>query len=191
MPKIFTFTTLGVVILLIVTFYFFQRSNNKEQTIITKKINMENTLTLKSKVFEDNAMIPAKYTCDGENIIPSLEISGIPPETKSLVLIMDDPDAPMGTFVHWVKWNIPTTTSEIKENTEPSGISGKGGSGKLTYIGPCPPSGVHHYHFKLYALDTTLSLPEGSNKQKVEQAMNGHIINQAELIGLYKKQNTN
>lgn len=151
--------------------------------------NMRNTLTLSSSAFKDGEMIPSLYTCEGKNIIPPLTISGVPISAESLALIMDDPDAPSGTFVHWVKWNISTSTSEIKEGVEPDGVSGVGGSGSLTYIGPCPPSGTHHYHFKMYALDTELPLVKRSTKAELESAMSGHIIDQTELVGLYQKKN--
>jgi len=130
-------------------------------------------------------VIPDKFTCKGEDINPKLMISEIPASAKTLALIMDDPDAPMGTWVHWVMWNIPL--GNINENSAP-GTQGVNSWGKNKYGGPCPPSGTHRYFFKVYALDTTLKLPEGSTKQELLQAMKSHIIAQAELIGLYSKQ---
>jgi Raf kinase inhibitor-like YbhB/YbcL family protein len=147
--------------------------------------NMPN-LQIKSPVFSDNAKIPAKYTCDGENINPPLSISGVPSTAKSLVLILDDPDAPGGTFNHWVVWNMPATTGEIKEGGPVPGTQGINSGGENGYFGPCPPSGIHRYIFKLYALDNTLNLDSYSESSAVKQAMNGHIIEQAQIIGLYR-----
>ncbi|HLC65665.1 MAG TPA: YbhB/YbcL family Raf kinase inhibitor-like protein [Candidatus Nanoarchaeia archaeon] len=141
-------------------------------------------LTLTSPAFRHNSEIPAKYTCRGQDINPQLDILGVPKNAKSLVLIVDDPDAPMGMWVHWVVWNIPIVTS-IKENSIP-GVQGMNDFGKKDYGGPCPPSGTHRYFFKLYALDTTLTLREG-RKKDVEKAMEGHIIEKTVLVGLYKK----
>lgn len=142
-------------------------------------------LIITSSVFLHNGMIPAKYTCDGANVNPPLTIKDIPKETKSLVLILDDPDAPSGTWDHWVMWNIPVRT-EIGENTIP-GTEGMNSFQKIHYGGPCPPSGTHRYFFKVYALDLRLDIPANSNKAAVEKAMTGHILAQGELIGLYKR----
>ncbi len=144
-------------------------------------------MKLTSSEFANNGAIPSEFTCDSSNINPELTISEVPKNSKSLALIMDDPDAPIGTFVHWVVWNIPAETRQIQKSTEPSGIHGKGGSGKLGYIGPCPPSGTHRYFFKLYALDLILGLPEGSAKKDLEMAMQGHILEKTELMGTYKR----
>jgi len=148
-------------------------------------------MELKSKAFENNEKIPSKHTCDGENISPQLSVSGVPENAKSLVLIMDDPDAvkPAGkVWDHWIVFNIPPETKEIPESQEPQGIHGKGTSGNLNYRGPCPPDAEHKYFFKLYALDTTFGLPQGSEKKEVEEAMRGHIIEQTQLIGRYERQ---
>ena len=145
------------------------------------------TLKLTSSSFEHNDLMPSRYTCDGEGINPNLKIEGIPESAKSLVLIMDDPDAPTGTWDHWVKFNVSTTTKEIKEATEPEGLSGAGTAGNDEYRGPCPPDREHRYFFKLYALDTELALEEGVTKKEVEKAMEGHILDQAELIGRYER----
>ena len=112
----------------------------------------------------------------------------MPKNAKSLALVMDDPDAPMGIFVHWVVWDIPPNTKEIRKGTEPDGMQGKTGFGRVGYGGPCPPSGTHRYFFKLYALDIKLDLPNGSSKKDLEKAMQGHTIEQAELIGNYQRQ---
>jgi Raf kinase inhibitor-like YbhB/YbcL family protein len=130
-------------------------------------------------------MIPKKFTCDGQNVNPSFRIEGIPEGALSLALIVDDPDAPMGTWVHWVVYNIPKV-SGIEENSVP-GIQGNNDFGKKDYGGPCPPSGTHRYFFKLYALDSKLALKGQVDKKRLEQAMQGHIIQKAELVGLYKR----
>jgi len=141
-----------------------------------------------SSAFKDNELIPQKYTCDGENISPPLSFINVPEETKSLVLIVDDPDAPDDTFVHWLLWNIRPQTKKIVENSLPEGaVSGKTSAGGTGYVGPCPPSGLHRYFFKLYAMDNTLDLPAESEKQQLEEEMIGHIIQKAQIIGMYKK----
>jgi len=137
--------------------------------------------------FQNNTMIPKKFTCQGDDINPTLLIRGVPSATKSLALIVDDPDAPMGTWVHWVVFDVPATIMEIKENSVP-GKQGHTDSGKNCYHGPCPPSGTHRYFHKIYALDTVLNLKEGITKKELEKAMEGHILDKAELIGLYKKE---
>ncbi|MCA9914742.1 MAG: YbhB/YbcL family Raf kinase inhibitor-like protein, partial [Anaerolineae bacterium] len=126
-------------------------------------------------------------------VSPALEISGVPEGAKALVLIMDDPDVPTrlredGMWDHWVVFNIPPETDRIKEATEPEGTHGKGTGGNFEYYGPCPPDRQHRYFFKLYALDAKLKLPEGASKKDVEQAMQGHILEQTELMGLYERQ---
>jgi Raf kinase inhibitor-like YbhB/YbcL family protein len=146
---------------------------------------MEN-LSIKSPVFESGKLIPRKYTCDGQDINPPLTIEGTPEEAKTLVLVVDDPDAPSGTFDHWVVWNIPPSTGKIGENTVP-GIEGMNSSRQMGYMGPCPPSGTHRYFFKVYALDTELSLGSGSKKKDVEKSMLGHILAKGELMGLYSR----
>lgn len=146
-------------------------------------------MKLTSPAFENNGFIPSKYTCDGEDINPPLEIQDVPEKAKSLVLIVDDPDAPMGTWVHWVVWNIDPTTEKIEENQVPEGaVEGLNDFKKHSYGGPCPPSGTHHYHFKLYALNKTLEIDSSSEKEDVEKAMADSIIAQAELVGLYQRQ---
>ena len=143
-------------------------------------------MKITSPVFTYNQMIPQKYTCQGDDINPALTIEGIPSAAESLVLIVDDHDAPMGTWVHWVVFNIPPAVIEISENSVP-GMQGHNDFGRNDWGGPCPPFGMHRYFFKIYALDTMLNIKEGSTKQAVEKAMQGHILGKAELIGLYKK----
>lgn len=144
-------------------------------------------MQLTSTAFVDNEAMPAKYTCDGEDVNPPLQITGVPDGAKSLVLIVDDPDAPAGNWVHWVVFNVPPSMTEILENHGPPGVHGKGTSGNLEYHGPCPPDRQHRYFFKLYALDAMLDLAEGASKEEVKRAMAGHILGQAELIGLYER----
>lgn len=148
---------------------------------------MESNFFVRSTAFENGEMIPFEYTCNGSNISPPFEITGVGPNAKSIALIMDDPDAPSGMWVHWIKWNIPPTIREIEEGREPEGISGVGTSGNLVYTGPCPPDKVHRYIFKFYLLDTKLDLAEGSTKDDLEDAMEGHIIDQAEYVGRYQR----
>lgn len=142
-------------------------------------------MKIRSPEFKHNGFIPAKFTCQGDDVNPPLVIESIPEGAKTLVLIVDDPDAPMGTWVHWVLVNMPVT-GKIEENS----IIGKQGLndfGRKDYGGPCPPSGTHRYFFKIYALDSELNLGEDAGKPDVEKAMEGHMLDKAELIGLYKK----
>jgi len=157
-----------------------------------KQIEIERTykvvnMKLTSSAFENNQDMPSEFTCDGDSISPPLTISEVPENAKTLALISDDPDAPAGTWVHWVVWNIPPDTKEITKGTEPQGIQGKTDFGRTGYGAPCPPSGTHRYFFKLYALDTELSLPEGSTKEDLEKAMEGHVLAQAQLMGTYQR----
>lgn len=141
-------------------------------------------MRITSTKFNNNETIPIKYTCKGENINPDLEFEDIPEGTKSLVLIVDDPDAPGGTWTHWTMWNIPPNTKTISENSVPEGaVQGVNSSGNAGYAGPCPPSGTHHYHFKLYALDKILDLPTDTAKGQLGQTIVNHFIAQAELLG--------
>ena len=152
-------------------------------------INQTNHMKITSPAFENNSGIPAKYTCDGENINPPLAISDVPAEAKSLALILDDPDAPVsGGFVHWVVFNFDPPTTGSGENSAPAGaIQGQNGASQSRYTGPCPPTGTHRYFFRLYALDEKLDLGASAKREDVLQAMQGHILDQTELIGLYKR----
>lgn len=147
-----------------------------------------NELQVRSVAFSHNGHIPPQYTCEGENINPPLEISNIPQEAKTLALIMEDPDAPNGTFDHWIVWNIQPNEA-IGEKNIP-GISGTNSFGKTGYGGPCPPSGSHRYFFKVFALDTALDLLAGASKDELLRAMGGHILAVGELMGLYQKRKT-
>jgi Raf kinase inhibitor-like YbhB/YbcL family protein len=142
-------------------------------------------LIVKSPAFENNKQIPSKYSCDGEEISPPITVEGIPPETMTLALVLEDPDA-RGTFDHWIVWNI-APPGKIAENTVP-GIQGLNSAGQQAYVGMCPPSGTHRYFFKVYALDSKLDLKATSTKKKdLEKAMQGHILAKGELIGLYAR----
>ena len=155
---------------------------------IGKERKKMSELKITSAAFVTNGYIPARFTCDGTDINPPLEIAQVPAEAKSLALIVDDPDAPIGMWVHWVVWNIDPDTREIAEDNVPrNAAQGKNDWKRNGYGGPCPPSGVHRYFFKLYALDTKLNLGAGTTKKELEKAMQGHILAKAELIGLYKR----
>ena len=150
-------------------------------------------LTVISSAFREGEMIPAKYTCDGEDVSPPLAWSGAPADTVALALIANDPDAPVGDWVHWVWYDLPATVDSLPEAIQAGQpLPGGGSQGvssfrKQGYGGPCPPSGVHRYYFTLYALDQPTSLPAGTTRQEVLQAMEGHILASGQLIGRYKK----
>ena len=143
------------------------------------------SLLVSSAAFNEGDIIPSKYTCEGEEINPPLRIENIPDATRTLAIIAEDPDAPRGTFDHWIVWNIPVTPI-IEENSIP-GISGENGSGKTGYHAPCPPSGSHRYYFYVFALDTSLDLKAGENKQALQKAMQAHILAKGQLMGRYQK----
>ena len=156
----------------------------KQQSEVTRAIDYKQ-IKISSSAFKENDFIPAKYTCEGTDVNPPLTIENIPEDAKSLAIIVDDPDARAATWVHWVMWNIPVT-HQLKENHAP-GAQGINDFGRHKYNGPCPPGGIHHYYFKIYALDNVLGIPEGSNKKELEKAMSDHIIAFGEIIGLYKR----
>ena len=149
--------------------------------------------TLKSSAFENGAPIPAEYTADGANTSPPLTISGLPEGTVTMALIVDDPDAPSGTWVHWVLWNIPASANSLQEGigrspTRADGIrQGVTDFRRAGYGGPCPPSGTHRYFFRLAALDAVLDLPENATRAQLEAAMQGHVLGTAELMGTYAR----
>jgi hypothetical protein len=181
-----------VAALFLLTFVlYFYRNNTKdiEKPSLKKLPATESEvkkMQISSTAFENNASIPAKFTCDGENTNPPLEISGVPDNASGLVLVVEDPDAPSKTWIHWILFNIPPQTKEIKEDSVPGdSVQGMNDFQEADYGGPCPPSGAHHYHFKLYALDKTLDLASGATLSDVTQEMAGHIIAQTELVGLY------
>lgn len=171
-----------LVLIIIAAFCLSQRSLEGKKKFISQ--NME----IKSSAFENNQSIPKKYTCDGENISPPLEIKDVSEDAKSLVLIVDDPDAPGGTWDHWTVWNIKPDTSSIKEDEAPEGaIEGINGTGENSYYGPCPPSGVHHYHFKIFALDKILEADSSFERKGIEALAEKNVIDFAELIGTYER----
>jgi len=140
-----------------------------------------------SSAFEHGQSIPRKYTCDGDNVSPPLVFEDVPNEAKSLALVVDDPDAPVGVFDHWIALNLNPTKRELSEAAEVE-TQGTNHYSELQYRGPCPPPGSpHRYFFKLYALDTTLDLQQGATKGQLEEAMEGHILAKGELIGTYKR----
>ncbi len=149
-----------------------------------ENMNIQN-IKVFSSAFAANGSIPGKYTCDGQNINPPLEFEGIPEEAESLVLILDDPDAPTKTFTHWIVWNIEPV-AKIEEDSIP-GVEGLNDFKKIGYGGPCPPSGTHRYFFRVYALDKKLELKAGAGRKDLENEMIGHIIAEGELMGKYSR----
>lgn len=150
-------------------------------------------MIIENPAFKNNERIPSKYTCDGDNMSPELRWNRAPKESKTFALVMDDPDAPMGVFTHWVIFNIPSSENGLPENVPTDGklpngsVQGRTDFGRIGYGGPCPPSGVHRYRFRIYALNTSLNLPVGTTKQQVLKAIQGHVLADAELIGLYSR----
>jgi len=149
-------------------------------------MNAASSISITSPAFQAGGDIPAKFTCNGTNVSPELQISGVPNEAKSLVLIVDDPDAPRGLFTHWIVWNIDPKTTQMAENSAPAGaVQGTSDFGKRNYGGPCPPSGTHRYFFKIFALDTKLDLKPSARRAELDAAMRGHILVQGELMARY------
>lgn len=142
-------------------------------------------IRVSSKAFKEHESIPVRYTCDGANVNPPLDLDNIPETAKSLALIVDDPDAPVGLWVHWVCWNLPVT-HHLAEKLA-GGVNGVNDFRNRNYGGPCPPSGRHRYFFKVYALDCQLDLPDNTGKHELEEAMSEHIIGFGELIGWYER----
>ncbi|MBE9546861.1 MAG: YbhB/YbcL family Raf kinase inhibitor-like protein [Proteobacteria bacterium] len=176
--------------LLIVLFFLFifQGNNGIEAQMKGGKV-----MEITSSAFEEGGNIPEMYTCDGANISPPLEWTAAPDGAKSFALICDDPDAPMGTWVHWVAYDLPVSISRLPENIPPERTPASGGKqgindfNKIGYGGPCPPGGTHRYFFKLYALDTTVDLAPGATKEQLLKAMRGHILSEAQLMGKYRR----
>ena len=176
-----------LLIIIIVGLVFILPAIISEEENIINQFNLK-SMKITSSAFANNNPLPLQYGCQGQNINPPLLISGMPPGAVSLALIVDDPAAPGGDFVHWVMFNIPPTTSEIKENSTESGaITGTNDFNQQSWNGPCPPFGTHHYQFKIYALDKILDLVSTARKSDLLQAMNGHILDQALLIGTYQR----
>jgi len=163
--------------------YYYKHQINQKEKIT------QSTMKLTSPAFKNQSFIPSRYTCDGENINPPLLIDQVPNSAQSFVLIVDDPDAPGGNWVHWLVWNIPPKAREIKEGKKIKGaLEGFNDFHQKGYGGPCPPSGIHHYQFKIYALDQLLDLPPTTSKEELLKATSGHIIDQDMLVGLYQRQ---
>ena len=164
-----------------------------EEAKANKKGGKKMEIKVTSSAFEQDAMIPSKYTCDGAGISPPLQWDDIPEGTEAIALISDDPDAPMGTFVHWVLYDMPADTMKLDENTPPDKTLPNGAKqgitdfGTVGYGGPCPPSGTHRYYFKIYALDMQLGLESGASKGQLLKAMEDHILAKGELMGRYKR----
>ncbi len=144
-------------------------------------------MEITSSAFANGGAIPQEYTCDGKNLSPPISISGVPDGAKSLILITDDVDAPSGVFTHWVVFDMYPGTTRVDSGSTPEGTQGVNAFGKEYYSGPCPHAGTHRYYFRLYAVDTLLKLPAGSNRDKVEPAMKGHVLETCELMGTYMK----
>ncbi|MBN2188133.1 MAG: YbhB/YbcL family Raf kinase inhibitor-like protein [Chitinispirillaceae bacterium] len=151
------------------------------------------TITIESAAFGQMQPIPPQYTCDGADVSPPLAWSNVPPAAKSMVLIVDDPDAPAGTWVHWVVYDLPATIDSLPENmpktdTLPTGgKQGRTDFNRVGWNGPCPPGGTHRYFFKIYALDTILNLPAGKTRAEIEKAMKGHLLAKGDLVGTYTR----
>ncbi|MDP7247682.1 MAG: YbhB/YbcL family Raf kinase inhibitor-like protein [Candidatus Peribacteraceae bacterium] len=175
-------------ILPIAFIFLFACGATEEAPVPTKDV-----MQITSPEFEHTASIPSMYTCDGENVNPPLEFSSVPDEATSLVLIMEDPDVPKsiredGMWDHWVVFNIPMTVKKIEKDSVPEGVLGANTKGENKYGGPCPPDREHRYFFKLFALESELDLEEGATKAQVEEAMEGKVIEVAQLIGRYERE---
>lgn len=181
---------IGILLFVVIGGFMLKTGDDK---INRAQKNMTNNMKITSPAFEHNQSIPKKYTCDGDNINPSLVFSHVPLETKSLVLIMEDPDVsktikPDGMWDHWLVWDMLPIITKISEGGEPQGIIGKNSGGRIGYAGPCPPDREHRYFFKLYALDiASLPVRASDSKAEIMKATEGHILAQAELMGRYER----
>lgn len=188
MRKIITLLIASIVVLTIIILLFLQKNRLAEKKKFATLQQSNTPMKIVSPLFMDGDNIPARFTCQGENVNPPLQFIEVPHEAESLVLIMDDPDAPMGTWVHWTIYEMERTETFIDVNSKPkTGIEGMTSFGKPGYGGPCPPSGTHRYFFKLYALNSKLHLPDNADKKQIEAAMEGHVLQQAELMGKFSK----
>jgi|GEM_PF-493965 len=189
----------GLLILILLNLSLANSTSQKLPPPSTNPLTITKTnyklMQISSPAFQNNQDIPVAYTCDGFNVNPELRFSDIPKDTASLVLLMDDPDIPdfvkekmnITKFDHWTVFNMPSETTKITRDSTPAGLQGVNSAGQNSYTGPCPPDGKHRYFFKLYAIDNKLNLAAGSTQTQIEQAMQGHILEQAELIGLYER----
>lgn len=182
-------TSRAIIIFIVVLFNL----SLEAQTNDEKEGDVKMEITITSPVFENGSFIPKKFTCDDVDISPPLEWVGVPDWVKSLALICDDPDAPLGIWVHWVIYNIPPSINELPENTpknkvlENGALQGTNDFHKIGYGGPCPPGGTHRYFFKIYALDTELDLDSGATKETLLNSMKGHVLAEGELVGKYSR----
>ena len=187
-------TSKGVLVILILglmIYAFFSMSSTK--SVQRKEVKQMTILS----AFKDGDLIPKKYACEGQDINPEIVVSNVPEGAKTIAIICEDPDAPIGTFVHWVLWNFPVNGSSVKipegirkvEKLPDGTMQGYNDFGKIGYNGPCPPKGhgVHHYHFKVYAVNNVLELKGKITKKELEKALSGKILAQAEIIGLYER----
>ena len=187
--SVFGILLVVVVGVISVIFFLGERNTLEQFPDMSNDTVYPRMMNIISPAFEHNSSMPSRYTCDGEKISPPLAFSDVQEETQSLALIMDDPDAPSGTFDHWVLWNINPVIMATVEGASMEGdaVIGRNSAGENEYFPPCPPSSEHRYTFKLYALDRQLDLPAGSSKKDVEKAMEGHVLDSAELIGKYQR----
>lgn len=184
---IFIIVILALAVAVVFLVFKIKRNQNQIKPVAQPVINIKN-MKIQSSAFADGQNIPAKYSCDSDGVNPPLEISDVPANAQTLALTLTDPDAPNGLWVHWLVWNIATSTQQIAENSVPQGaVQGQGSNGQKTYSGPCPPSGTHHYIFTLYALDAKIDIPSYSSLADLTHAMQDHILQQATLTGLYSK----
>jgi Raf kinase inhibitor-like YbhB/YbcL family protein len=177
------------VILLLAGGFWYAVVRTRPASVISNA-NLPRMITITSPAFSGNGNIPAKYTCDGDDVNPPLKISGLPYGTQSLILIVDDPDAPSGLWTHWVVFNIPATETTIAENSLPAGAGqALNDSGAAAWGGPCPPRGTHRYFFRIFALDRMLGRANGVHRSEIEKAMEGHVLDSGELVGVYERVN--
>lgn len=178
-----------VAFFILIKWFTNNRLSQQPVSLPTPAIQTEEAFELQSSAFPAGGIIPAEYTCDGQDSRPPLTIRGVPPDTKSLAIVMYDPDAPGGTFVHWVAWNIPPETKELPVGPLPEGIKeGVNSFRSVGYQGPCPPSGTHRYIWRLYALRKILTLESNTTREQLETAVNTYVITQTELMARYTKQ---
>jgi Raf kinase inhibitor-like YbhB/YbcL family protein len=175
-----------VVVAIVGALAWAERNNRGSNTISDNNNDSKPGIQIISPAFRKGGSIPVQYTCKGQNVSPPLNILNGDPAVKSLALIMHDPDAPVGDYVHWTMWDIPTSTETIAANSVPTGaIQGLNSNNQNKYMGPCPPSGTHRYLFELYAVDKVLSLPANTTRDQLKQAMDNHILDQDVLIGTF------
>lgn len=192
MKNSFAFLVFSVSLLFAVSCQSEDQAKASEDTAKAEKTEVSMPeIKVTSPAFVQEGMIPARYTCDGDDAAPEIIWKNLPEKTRTLALICDDPDAPRGTWVHWVVYEIPATDTSFSAKTPDDKkpfTFGKNSWGKTSYGGPCPPSGTHRYYFKLYALDTSLKLKPGATKEELLKAMEGHVLAQGELMGKYQRQ---